>query len=51
MTLLYLGPGVGIGGLVLLVGIGAAFLFLLYAFVYLPIRQAFRQTKKDKLDD
>ena len=43
--LAYLGPGVGIGGLVIVLGLGVAGLFLLYAFIYLPFRQAYRARK------
>lgn len=46
MVLAYLGPGAGIGGLVVLLGIVAALLFLGYAFVFLPIRQAARRRKR-----
>ena len=45
MLFAYLGPGVGIGGLVVLLGIGVALLFLLYAFVILPFRRT-RQKKR-----
>lgn len=48
MTLLYIGPGIGIGGLVSLLGVGVAILFLVYAFIVLPIRQFLRRARKMK---
>ena len=41
MFLAYLGPGIGIGGLILVIGLGVAMLFLFYAFIYLPFKQSF----------
>jgi F0F1-type ATP synthase membrane subunit b/b' len=46
MTFLYLGPGVGIGGLIAAIGIFVAVLFILYAFVFLPIRKQLRKRKQ-----
>jgi hypothetical protein len=45
MTLAYLGPGIGIGGLVVLLGIVVAVLFVVYSYVYLPIANAMRKRK------
>ena len=50
LFLAYLGPGVGIGGLVLIVGVGFTLLFLGYAFVLLPIRNSMRRRKHRKPD-
>jgi len=50
MTLLYIGPGIGIGGLVVLLGVGVAILFMLYAFVVLPIRQFMRRDRNSGED-
>jgi hypothetical protein len=46
MVILYLGPGIGVGGLVVLAGFGVAILFLFYAFVFLPLRQTLRKRKQ-----
>ena len=47
VVLAYLGPGVGIGGLVLVVGFLVALLFLVYAFVYLPLKQSLRKKSNE----
>ena len=45
---LYLGPGLGIGSLIALAGIGIALLFVLYSFIFLPIKKALRKKKEKK---
>ena len=50
MMLAYLGPGIGIGGLVVLLGIAAAVLFVAYSYLYLPIASTMRK-RKDKTQD
>lgn len=52
MVILYLGPGIGVGGLVVLAGFAVAILFLFYAFVFLPLRQTLRkrQQTEDKAE-
>jgi hypothetical protein len=50
MTLAYLGPGIGIGGLVVLLGIAVAVLFVVYSFVFLPITSALRKRKRGPQD-
>ena len=42
----YLGPGVGIGSIIAFVGIVLAVLFVLYSFVYLPLRRWLRKRKQ-----
>ena len=45
---LYLGPGVGIGSIIAVIGIGLAVLFILYSFVFLPIRKAIRKKNQEE---
>lgn len=48
MMTLYIGPGVGIGSIIAVVGMGIAILFVLYAFIFLPIRKAIRKKKQEE---
>ncbi|QDV62376.1 hypothetical protein [Crateriforma conspicua] len=45
--LAYIGPGIGIGGLVLLLGFVAAGLFLVYAFAILPLQMRRRRQRDE----
>ena len=42
---LYIGPGVGVGSVIAIVGILVVLLFVLYSFVILPLRKYFRKRK------
>ena len=46
--LAYLGPGLGFGAIVVLLGIAISALIVLYAFVYLPIRNLLRAKKSSE---
>lgn len=44
---LYLGPGVGVGSIIAIVGIFIAIAFLIYSFIILPIRKAAKKKQQD----
>jgi Na+/melibiose symporter-like transporter len=44
----YIGPGMGLGMVSIVLGIFVAFILLLVGLVWLPIRRVLRQRKKDR---
>lgn len=43
LPFLYIGPGMGVGSIIILAGLLLALGFVLYSFVYLPLRKVFRR--------
>lgn len=46
MSILYLGPGIGIGSIISVLGVAVAIIFVVYSFVILPLRRWFKNRKK-----